>query len=93
MTATRHSACTLSLALAMALAPRLAEAASHCQGLEEAICGQTTACRFQAERKVGDATRKGQPAKTGAKAHCRLDVRAAAAIAAKIQAERQQAAK
>ena len=77
--------CTASLALAMALAPwTIAQAASHCKGLEATVCGSTAACRFQPARKVGDMTRKGTPAKTGAAAHCRLDVKAAGEIAAKI---------
>jgi hypothetical protein len=77
-----HSVCTLGLALALASHPGLAQAASHCKGLTEAICGTTAACRWNSERKVGDMTKAGKPAKTDARAHCRLDVAAAAKIAA-----------
>jgi hypothetical protein len=85
MTIRKIDVCTASLALAMALNPwTIAQAASHCKGLTDTVCGSTAACKWQAERKVGDKTKAGNPAKTGARAHCRLDVRAAAEIAAKI---------
>lgn len=89
----QHTLCTLSLALAMSLAPGATFAQSHCKGIAESACSASTACRWQPERKVGDLTKAGKPAKTGAAAHCRLDVKAAAAIAAKINSERQAQAK
>lgn len=78
-----HSICTLGLALALATqGPGFAQAASHCKGLAEAICGTTAACRWNAERP-------GAMNKSPRKAHCRLDVGAAAKIAAKIAGETQ----
>lgn len=72
----KHSVCTLSLALALALAPRHADAASHCKGLAETVCGNMAACKWIAERQPAFGVSK-------RKAHCRLDVAAAAALAAK----------
>ena len=86
----QHSICTLGLALALALQPSAIQAATHCKGLSEQVCGSTAACRWMPERKVGDLTKRGAPAKTAAKAHCRLDVKAAAEIAAKIAKQSQQ---
>lgn len=80
--------CTASLALALALQPwHISAAASHCKGLTEAVCGTTSACKWapMAESKRWrDADGKAQVRK----AHCRLDVAAAAAIAARINSER-----
>lgn len=85
------SICTAAAAIMLGMAPgHLAHAASHCKGLQEAICGSTVACRWQPERKVGDKTKAGHPAKTGQSAHCRLDLKAAALLAAKIAVEQQQ---
>lgn len=83
----KHSVCTLSLALAMACTPYLAEAASHCKGLEEAVCGKMAACKWMPEAKAGDPTKAGTPRKNAMRAHCRLDVRAAAKLAADIAAQ------
>lgn len=72
------SICTASLALALALQPwHIATAASHCKGLQEQVCGSTSACKWVAKREpaMGVSPRK---------AHCRLDVAAAAKIAAGI---------
>lgn len=80
------SICTASLALALALQPwHIATAASHCKGLAEAICGNTSACKWQPKvesKRWRDADGKAQVRK----AHCRLDVAAAAKIAAGISA-------
>ena len=73
----KHSICTLSLALAMALSPHAANAASHCKGLEETLCGSMTACKWIAERQPAFGISK-------RKAHCRLDVAAAGRLAADV---------
>ena len=82
------SICTAGLAIALSMNAQALHAASHCQGLAEVICGQSAACRWVPARAVGDMTKAGNKAKTAAKAHCRLDVRKAAELAAKITAER-----
>lgn len=77
------SVCTLGLALAMSLNPGLAKAASHCKGLEQQVCGTTAACRWNPARVAGDKSpRTGLEYKRSAKAHCRLDVKAAGELAA-----------
>ena len=54
-----------------------ADAASVCKGLESAMCGQNTACKWQPAREAGvTPTKAGAPAKTSAKAHCRAATRA-----------------
>lgn len=55
---------------ALALSVSAAQAASECKGLEQAVCTGNAACRWIAARKVGDLTKKGEPSKTAAKAHC-----------------------
>jgi hypothetical protein len=62
----------------------IAHAASHCKGLQEAVCGSTAACRWMAAREpaFGVSPRK---------AHCRLDMKAAASLAAKIAADQKPA--
>lgn len=75
------SACTLGLALALAtnaIPFRVVSAASHCKGLAQVECGTATACKWSPERPATDKSTK-------RKAHCRLDVKAAGEIAAKIK--------
>lgn len=79
------SVCTLGLALAAMLNPGISLAQSHCKGLEEALCKQTQACRWQAEAKAGDKTRAGTERKRSTRAHCRLDIRRASEIIAKMR--------
>lgn len=87
MTKSNLSVCTLSLALAMALQPHtIAHAASHCKGLEEAVCNKMTACRWNPELRSTKWFDKSGAAQVR-KAHCRLDVAAAAKLAAEIAAK------
>jgi hypothetical protein len=73
-----------AIALAISLVPIAAHAASHCKGIEESACSPAKACRWMPARVAGETkTTKGEPSKTSAKAHCRLDVRKAGEIAAK----------
>lgn len=64
---------TILAAVALIVVSGAAMAAdSPCKGLDEANCGALAGCRWMAERVAGQTlTRAGQPAKTGAKAHCR----------------------
>ena len=78
MDVSKLSICTLGAALTLAMHPgHVAHAASHCKGLQEAVCGSTAACRWIPARDpaFGVSPRK---------AHCRLDLKAAASLAAKI---------
>ena len=75
------SLCTLALALSMSLNPGAARAASHCKGLTQQPCSTATACQWREEAKAGTPTKAGTPRKRSAKAHCRLDVKAAAKLA------------
>ena len=84
----KHSICTLAAALTLAMHGGYAHAASHCQGLEEQVCGSTVACRWAAAAKAGDPTKAGTPRKRDVKAHCRLDIKAAAKLAADISAKK-----
>lgn len=81
------SLCTLSLALAMALNPGATMAQSHCKGLEQKACSPSIACQWREMVKEGEPTKAGTPRKRSQKAHCRLDIKAAAKIAAKARGE------
>lgn len=73
------SICTLGLALALAtnaIPYSVVSAASHCKGLAETDCRQSAACKWLPERPAAMGVSK-------RKAHCRLDVKAAAELAAK----------
>lgn len=49
-----------------------ASAASACKGLDNAACGAAQGCKWVPERIAGQTlTKKGEPSKTSAKAHCR----------------------
>lgn len=80
------SICTLGLALTMVLNPGITWAQSHCKGLAQAECNAGAACRWAPAREAGALGKSGKPYKTSAKAHCRLDVKAAGEIAAKALA-------
>jgi hypothetical protein len=65
---------TVSSVVAILIAIALtqpASAATECKGLEEGTCKANAVCKWVPERKVGDTTKAGTPAKTAQKAHCR----------------------
>jgi hypothetical protein len=78
-----HSLCTLSTALAMMLYPGATMSQSHCRGLEQSKCSPNKACRWVEAKQAGEPTKAGKPRKLAQRAHCRIDLKAAAAIAAK----------
>lgn len=58
--------------LSLAIAQDAAAAGSTCKGLDNAACGAAQGCKWVPERIAGQTlTKKGEPSKTSAKAHCR----------------------
>ena len=67
--------CTLALGLAMSLNPGVTYSQTHCKGLTQERCSPSAACKWVEARPGGMN-------KSPRRAHCRLDTKAAARIAA-----------